>query len=140
MPWALTSNARSVPPPFLVVGTIPLFLLTLLTSRRDILFTGLENLGQDHHPEVSTGLLPDQDLHLLQTQVWKMWIEEGEKTRKAMKMHTMLMSFRGRRHLLIAPEIKQHSQVERVAMMTAWRRGGFSCTPFLSLVSQGKNP
>jgi hypothetical protein len=45
MPWALTSNARSVPPPFLVVGTIPLFLLTLLTSRRDILFTSLENLA-----------------------------------------------------------------------------------------------
>jgi hypothetical protein len=48
MPWALTSNALSVPPPrapFLVVGTISLFLLTLLTSRRDILFTSLENLA-----------------------------------------------------------------------------------------------
>jgi hypothetical protein len=53
------------------------------------------HLGQDHHPEVSTGLLSDQDLHLLQTKVWKMRIEEGEKMRKAMKMHTILMcSFR----------------------------------------------
>jgi hypothetical protein len=63
-----------------------------------------------------------------------MRIEEGEKTRKAMKMHTILMcslrSWRVRRHLLIAPEIKQHSQVERVAMMRAEPMGGVTESDF----------
>jgi hypothetical protein len=122
--------------PFLVVGTIPLPSDSHLKARH-LVHQSREprHLGQDHHPEVSTGLLPDQDLHLLQTKVWKMRIEEEEKTRKAMKMHTILMcSLRSwREYEGIFSLLRRSSsilKVERVAMMRAGPMGGVTESDF----------